>query len=182
MLCLSLALVASPAIAPAEGPPEVAPGFDTGGRTLNTIEELHQTSAPITVDPATWRLSIGGPAASRPRSLSYDELAAMPRVREAALLVCPGFFEDYAEWAGVPVADLLALAGASDDWHELSVAAVDGYPATFTRQEFDAHRLFLALEVNGQTLPKEHGFPARLVAVEIAGGRWVKWVGSIEVR
>jgi DMSO/TMAO reductase YedYZ molybdopterin-dependent catalytic subunit len=41
--------------------------------------------------------------------------------------------------------------------------------------------LFLALKVNGLVLPGEHGFPARLVAEDILGGSWVKWVKSIEV-
>ena len=42
--------------------------------------------------------------------------------------------------------------------------------------------LFVALTVNGQRLPREHGFPARLVAEGMLGDRWVKWIASIEVR
>jgi DMSO/TMAO reductase YedYZ molybdopterin-dependent catalytic subunit len=44
------------------------------------------------------------------------------------------------------------------------------------------HLIFLALKVNGVTLPKEHGYPIRLVAEDVTGGKWVKWIDSIEVK
>ena len=39
-----------------------------------------------------------------------------------------------------------------------------------------------ALNVDGVTLPKEHGYPVRLVAEDISGGKWVKRIDSIEVK
>jgi len=162
--------------------PEGFYDFSVAGRSLDTIDELGVTGSPIDVDPVTWRLAVNGAAARKPMSLSYDELAAMPRVNRVSLLICPEFFEDVAEWGGVPIADLLALAGVSPSWKEIVVTSVDGYPAVFSRAEVDAHVFFVALTVNGQVLPKEHGFPARLVAEGLLGGRWVKWIASIEVR
>jgi sulfoxide reductase catalytic subunit YedY len=161
--------------------PDGSYNFSTEGRALDAIAELGITGSPIDVDAKQWRLAVNGPAAAKALSLSYDELAAMPRVNRVSLLICPGVFEDVAEWGGVPIADLLALAGASPSWKEIVVTSVDGYPARFSREEVDTHVFFVALTVNGQTLPKEHGFPARLVAEGILGGRWVKWISSIEV-
>ena len=167
-------------------PPEPAPegpySFSVEGRPLDALSDLGITGSTIDVDPAAWRLSLTGSAAQKPTSLSYDDLAIMPRVSRVSLLICPGFFEDVAEWGGVPVVDLLALAGASPSWKEIVVTSVDGYPARFSREEVETHVLFVALTVNGQVLPGEHGYPARLVAEGILGGRWVKWVSSIEVR
>ena len=162
--------------------PESAYDFSVEGRSLDTIDELGITAAPIDVDRASWRLVVTGSAVRREAKLSYDELAAMPRVNRVSLLICPGFFEDVAEWGGVPVADLLALGGASPSWKEIVVTSVDGYSSLFTRRDVETHVLFVALTVNGQRLPREHGFPARLVAEGILGGEWVKWVASIEVR
>jgi sulfoxide reductase catalytic subunit YedY len=156
--------------------------FSVEGRALDTIDELGITAAPIDVDRSSWRLVVDGSAVRRQTSLSYDELAAMPRVERVSLLICPGFFEDVAEWGGVPIGHLLALAEVSPSWKEIVVTSVDGYPAFFTRAEVEAHVFFVALTVNGQTLPREHGFPARLVAESLLGGRWVKWIASIEVR
>jgi DMSO/TMAO reductase YedYZ molybdopterin-dependent catalytic subunit len=41
--------------------------------------------------------------------------------------------------------------------------------------------VFLALKVNGQILPKEHGYPLRLVMEEKEGNAWVKWVNHVEL-
>ena len=45
-----------------------------------------------------------------PLSLTYEEVLAYPAVTEVVLLICPGFFADNAEWAGVPVTTLLEEA------------------------------------------------------------------------
>ena len=161
--------------------PESAYDFSVEGRSLDALEELGITAAPIDVDPVSWRLVVTGSAVRRELKLSYDELAAMPRVNRVSLLICPGFFEDVAEWGGVPIGDLLALADVAPSWKEIVVTSVDGYPALFSRAEVDTHVFFVALTVNGQTLPRAHGFPARLVAEGLLGGRWVKWIASIEV-
>jgi DMSO/TMAO reductase YedYZ molybdopterin-dependent catalytic subunit len=162
--------------------PETVYTFSVEGRSVDRIDELGINASPIDVDPASWHLVVAGPAARREVKLSYDELSAMPRVNRVSLLICPGFFEDVAEWGGVPIEDLLALADASSSWKEIVVTSVDGYPARFSREEVATHVIFVALTVNGQTLPREHGFPARLVAEGILGGRWVKWIASIEVQ
>jgi sulfoxide reductase catalytic subunit YedY len=161
--------------------PEGTYTFSVEGRPLDSIADLGLTGSPIDVDVHAWRFQVKGPALKKPLSLTYDELAAMPRVSRVSLLICPGFFEDVAEWGGVPIAGLLALADASPSWKEIEVTSVDGYPVRFTREEVNTHVVFVALTVNGQVLPKEHGFPARLVAEGIFGGRWVKWITSIEV-
>ncbi len=166
----------------AASPPESDYDFSVIGRSLTSIDKLGITAAPIDVDSASWRLVVTGSAVRREVKLSYDELSAMPRVNRVSLLICPGFFEDVAEWGGVPIADLLSLADAAPSWKEIVVTSVDGYPALFSRAEVDTHVFFVALTVNGQTLPREHGYPARLVAEGILGGRWVKWIASIEVR
>ncbi len=44
-----------------------------------------------------------------------------------------------------------------------------------------ADGVFLAYEVNGETLPAEHGYPIRLVARHQYGNVWVKWIEHIEV-
>jgi len=41
--------------------------------------------------------------------------------------------------------------------------------------------IILALRVNGKKLPQEHGFPVRVVAEDVYGGRWVKWLRSIQI-
>jgi sulfoxide reductase catalytic subunit YedY len=59
--------------------------------------------------------------------------------------------------------------------------AGDGYSQTLSLEDATADRVFLAHEVNGETLPAEHGYPLRLVVRHQYGSKWVKWVERIEV-
>ncbi len=119
-----------------------------------------------------------------PLSLSYEDLLAMPMVKKKVLLICPGFFADYAEWEGVPVAAILDRARAKDPFQRIRFVGLDGYETSFSAEEVAGEKmalLFLALRVNGETLPSEHGFPVRLVAEDFYGGRWVKWIREIVI-
>ena len=46
---------------------------------------------------------------------------------------------------------------------------------SFPIDEIRAGKIFLAYEVNGQPLPRKHGFPLRIVAEDRYGGEWVKY-------
>jgi DMSO/TMAO reductase YedYZ molybdopterin-dependent catalytic subunit len=59
---------------------------------------------------------------------------------------------------------------------------VDGFKSSLSRKEVEGNFTILALGVNGVTLPKEHGYPLRLVAEDVTGGKWVKWIDRIEVK
>jgi len=143
---------------------------------------LHETGVARTVNVFTWRLAVEGDKVGKPLALSYRELNNMDMVSKEVTLVCPGVFTDVAEWEGVPLIDILQLAQVEDDYKQLLIEGLDGYRSVLYREDMDNHLIFLALKVNGVTLPKEHGYPIRLVAEDIAGGKWVKWINSIEVK
>ena len=64
---------------------------------------------------------------------------------------------------------------------QVSFYAIDGYQRTFPLAEVLRDGVFLALKVNGQVLPKEHGYPLRLVMEGKEGNNWIKWVNHIEL-
>jgi sulfoxide reductase catalytic subunit YedY len=157
---------------------EEAPSDDVYEATKN----LHETGVARTVNVRTWRLDVEGDKVEKPLSLSYRELNNMEMVKKEVTLVCPGFFTDVAVWQGVPLIDILEMAQIEDDYKQVLVEGLDGYRSVLQREELENHLIFLALKVNGVTLPKEHGYPVRLVAEDITGGKWVKWIDSIEVK
>ena len=156
--------------------------IDTSLLPLDSIEDLHTTGSPQKVDINTWQLEVSGPMVKNPRSLSYQDLLQMQMVRKKVILICPGFFVDYAEWEGVPLSTILEAVGVKGNYQKITFRGLDGYSSSFSRDEAEHNLLFLALKVNGKTIPEEHGFPVRLVAEDILGGRWVKWLKSIEVK
>jgi DMSO/TMAO reductase YedYZ molybdopterin-dependent catalytic subunit len=150
------------------------------GLPVSSIDELHVTGRPQTVDIASYRFSVEG-LVDNPLSLAYDDLLKAPAVTETVLLICPDFFVDNATWTGVPVAYLLKMAGIKPGANKITFVGLDGYRQTLSLDEAMSGGVFLAYTVNGVALPAEHGFPLRLVIKGQYGNLWVKWVRGIEV-
>jgi sulfoxide reductase catalytic subunit YedY len=153
---------------------------DPSGLPLTSVESLHSTGSPQNVDLATWRLTVSGSGVRTPLLLSYEDLGRMPKIKKRIILICPGFFYDYLEWEGVPLSDLLEKAGVAD-FSRVSFTSVDGYSESFKKDEVRGHLILVATKGNGEPLPRAQGFPARVVAEDIFGGRWMKYLTKIDI-
>jgi DMSO/TMAO reductase YedYZ molybdopterin-dependent catalytic subunit len=142
---------------------------------------LHTTGEAPEVNFRRWRLKVTGEKVGNPLRLTYADLAGMEQVSRNATLICTGAFTDNADWEGVPLAAVLEACEVQEDYEKITVYALDGYAAFFTRDEVETHFIILALKVNGVNLPPEHGFPLRIVAEDIPGGRWVKWIDYLQI-
>ena len=134
----------------------------------------------IAVDLGTYRLKIGGEV-NRPLSLTCEEILKLPSMTEDVLLVCPGFFANYGRWTGVHLSTLLQEAQPK---RNALLADIKGGRDKVVRIRLDSierKKIFLAYRVNGESLPKKHGFPLRLVYEEVYGDEWVKYVDEIVV-
>jgi sulfane dehydrogenase subunit SoxC len=156
------------------------------------------------VDPASWRLEVGGRVA-RPLSLSLEDLCSRPAVTRAVTMECAGNgrarLEPHivsqpwlleavgnAEWTGVPVAALLEEAGLADDAVEVLFTGLDrgveggeeqSYQRSLTLAEA-ADGPLLAFAINGEPLPPQHGFPVRLIVPGWYGMTSVKWLSRMD--
>jgi hypothetical protein len=136
------------------------------------------------VDLGEYRLVVDGPGLVSPLVLTYDELAAMPQ-REATLpIACVEGWSTTQRWSGVPLADVLARAGASPR-SAAEVVALHENPrqrrSSVSGAQADDRDTLLALRVNGEPLAPDHGFPVRLIGPNRPGVHQTKWVGRIEV-
>jgi DMSO/TMAO reductase YedYZ molybdopterin-dependent catalytic subunit len=153
---------------------------DNSTLPITPVEELHRTGQPQEYDIETYRLVVDG-LVEKPLSLSYEDLLRRPEVTETVLLICPGFFWDNATWTGTPLSSILEEAGVSPEATRVRFVAGDGYEQTLSLEQAMADGVFLAYQVNGETLPTAHGYPLRLVARYQYGSKWVKWLERIEV-
>jgi DMSO/TMAO reductase YedYZ molybdopterin-dependent catalytic subunit len=156
--------------------PAVIPGYTE----VDPSTGLHVTGTPVEVDPVTWRLEVTG-LVEHPLSLTYDEVRCLPKVQAAPVLDCPGYFQDEALWAGVPLAEVLGRAGVLAGATGVRLVAADGYTFEVELTPETLQTAFLAYELNGDTLPVLHGFPLRFVWPGHEGWNWVKWLIGIEV-
>jgi DMSO/TMAO reductase YedYZ molybdopterin-dependent catalytic subunit len=157
------------------------------------------------VDPAVWRLRVGG-RVERQLDLTLDQIRERPRRTVAVTLECAGNGRarlsprpmsqpwlveavSTAEWTGTALAPLLAESGIARDAVELVFTGADhgvekGYEHDYARSlsVADATRpeVLLAYEMNGRPLEPQHGAPLRLIAPGWYGMMHVKWLRSIE--
>ena len=156
------------------------------------------------IDARTWQLSVEGPGVEKPLSLSYDELLRLPSVTVTRFIECAGngriFFQEYqgkvakgrpwrygsyavAEWTGVALHEILERAHIKPSAVDvmptgLDAAAVERPMPVSKAMQPDT---IVAYAMNGDLLPPDHGFPARVVVPGWVGINSIKWVGKIFV-
>ncbi|HEU4666089.1 MAG TPA: molybdopterin-dependent oxidoreductase [Arthrobacter sp.] len=139
------------------------------------------------VDPATWVLKVTG-LVDREVELSFAELLAKPLVERHITIACVsnnvgGDLIGNARWLGWPVRDLLALAGPQAGADMVLSRSADGWTAGTPLEVLsDGRDALLAVGMNGEPLPLEHGFPVRLVVPGLYGYvSATKWVTQLKV-
>jgi DMSO/TMAO reductase YedYZ molybdopterin-dependent catalytic subunit len=139
------------------------------------------------VDPAAWRLEVTG-LVERELVLTYDDLLARDLVEVDATIACVsnevgGELIGTARWTGVRLADLLAEAAPTAAAEQVLGRSVDGFTAGFPLAlARDNPNALVAVAMNGETLPLQHGFPARLVVPGLFGYvSATKWLAAIEL-
>ncbi len=132
-----------------------------------------------------WTLTIDGDVENE-LTLTYDDLLEMPMIERDITLTCVsndvgGPYVGGARWLGVPLSDLLDRVKVGRDADQIFSQDVDGMtistPLDPARAQKDA---MLAVGMNGEALPREHGFPARLVIPGLYGFiSATKWISRM---
>ncbi|HVE62840.1 MAG TPA: molybdopterin-dependent oxidoreductase [Mycobacteriales bacterium] len=154
---------------------------NTGFYRIDTALEVPR------VDPDTWTLTIDG-MVDRPLRLTLADLMAMPQVEADITIACVsnevgGDLIGSARWQGVRLADLLDKAGVQPGATQLASQSVDGWTCGFpTEAARDGREALVAIGMNGELLPLQHGFPARLVVPGLYGYvSSTKWLSHIRL-
>ncbi len=140
------------------------------------------------VDPDKWTLKVTG-MVDNPISITFADLLAKPLVEHLATLCCVsnevgGNLIGNALWLGYPIRDLLAQAKPRAGADMVLSRSVDGFTAgTPLSVLTDENReSLLAVGMNGEPLPAEHGFPVRMVVPGLYGYvSATKWVEELKV-
>lgn len=145
-----------------------------------------------------WRIKLAGTAR---KNLTIDLLTLRKMSQPAGLhlMECSGNVRaahfgmlSVADWAGAKIADVLDLAGLQKPSSRLLISGFDEYPDPsetsrpgaswiFTVDELTAASSFLAINMNGANLSRDHGAPVRLVVPGWYGCTCIKWVNEIKV-
>ncbi|MEV7727918.1 molybdopterin-dependent oxidoreductase [Streptomyces sp. NPDC087917] len=145
------------------------------------------------VSADTWRLRIHGKGVDRPRTYTYADLLGRDLIERDVTLTCVsnevgGPYVGNARWLGVRLADLLREAGVrppskGGPADQLVARSVDGMTLGSPVEDvMDGRDAMLAVGMNGQPLPFEHGFPVRMLVPGLYGYvSACKWIQDIEL-
>ena len=133
-----------------------------------------------------WELKVTGMVDKELR-LSYADLLERKLVEEDITLTCVsntvgGQLTGTARWLGLPLSELLDEAGVQSGADQIVGRSVDGYTAGFPVDAAFDRPALIAIGMNGEPLPIDHGFPARLMVPGLYGYvSATKWLTEIEL-
>ncbi|MBR7838240.1 molybdopterin-dependent oxidoreductase [Actinospica durhamensis] len=161
--------------------PNTARGGFAGFYRVDTALSIPQ------VDPKSWMLRIHG-MVDRPFEISFEDLLRMPLEEHDLTLTCVsnpvgGPYCGNARWLGTPLTPLLRRAGVHAGADQILSTSTDGMTiGTPVEAVLDGRQAMLAVGMNGQALPIEHGFPCRMLVPGLYGYvSATKWVVDLEL-
>jgi len=186
-----------PLPAPAEIVPALAPDTDLSTTVANLTPIVMPNDSFYRIDTAlltpsldtdTWQLRIHG-LVEREITLDWQQLITMPMFEQYVTIACVsnevgGRLVGNAKWTGVRLRDVLALAGPTATATQMVGRSIDGWTSgTPMDWVMDPSREpMIALEMNGEPLPRAHGYPARLIIPGLYGYvSATKWLAEIEL-
>jgi DMSO/TMAO reductase YedYZ molybdopterin-dependent catalytic subunit len=184
-----------------EMPPEFFDFWITPVPHFFVRNHMHE---PSTLDASTWRLTISGEV-EKPLTLSLADLEKMPSHSVTNTLECAGNGRGFqqpkvpgiqwqrgavgtARFTGPRLHDVLKLAGLKDTGKHVMFHGLDEVPGKvppFIRsipiEKANDGDTLIATHMNGATLGKHHGFPARALVPGWIGAASCKWLSEIKV-
>ncbi len=171
-----------------------APGTLAPAITANSdfyVVTKNAVADPV-VDPTGWRLIVDGQVNS-PVQFDYRTLRMLNAVEVVKTLECISNFTaqcnlaafgcdliSTARWRGVRLSDVLDLAGGlKNDATTLAFVSIDEFSAGLPVEVVDDPETLIVYEMNGEPLPLEHGYPARLLVPGRYGMKNPKWLTAI---
>lgn len=175
----------SPVTAGADFAADGTPTFITSNTDFYRIDTALTVPMLSTQD---WSLRIHG-MVDREITLRYSDIRNRPLVEAPVTLTCVsdpvgGQYISTSNFIGVPLRDVLMEAGVHEQADQLLSTSVDGFTVgTPVDVLLDENRgALLAIGMNREPLPIEHGFPARMVVPGLYGYvSATKWVTDMEL-
>ena len=151
---------------------------------------VNYSDSPFTVsrelNQEQWRLAVTGEV-KRPMSLGWRDVLNRDSFDQVVTLECidtlPGGDSlGNATWRGISLKKLLEDAGVDEETaRDVVFRAADGYDDSIPFSRAMQDDVMLAYLMNGEKLPKAHGFPLRLIVPGLYGIKNVKWLIEIEI-
>ena len=157
--------------------------FSQSQNGLTPLSNWYVVQIGVTPTATNYILTVDGEV-ENPLQLTFDDLKKMPSVTISDTIQCvsdPYFLKANVVWTGVPLKYVLQMVKPSPSAIKVLTFGADGYTADLPMWKAMEDDTLIAYEVDGQPLPKVHGYPARLVVPRWWGYCYTKWLVRIHV-
>ncbi|MCY1140539.1 molybdopterin-dependent oxidoreductase [Actinoplanes sp. Pm04-4] len=171
-------------------PAAADPGPPVPAGLLTSNKDFYRVDTALTVpriDLGDWSLRVHG-MLGRELRVTFEDLLAMPLIERPVTMNCVsnevgGPYMGTAKWLGVPLAPLLRSLGIRAGAEQVVARSVEGMTiGTPVATLLDGRDAMLAIGMNGEPLPLEHGFPVRMLTPGVYGyAGSCKWLSSLEL-
>ncbi|GAB5077569.1 molybdopterin-dependent oxidoreductase [Arthrobacter sp. AD-310] len=184
---LRLPSPAKPAAAVPAGVQSVVPGVTPWLTPNNEFYRIDTALSVPEINADDWELRVHG-LVEQEVVLTFQDLLDADLIESHVTLTCVsnpvgGNLAGNAKWLGLPIRDVLARAKPKDGADMVLSTSIDGFSASTPLEVLqDGRDAMLAIGMNGEPLPLEHGYPVRMLVPGLYGFvSATKWVVDLEV-
>jgi DMSO/TMAO reductase YedYZ molybdopterin-dependent catalytic subunit len=153
------------------------PGQYDAGRSWPVL------TAEITpnIDTGTWMFRVEG-LVEHESTWTWDEIHALPTGTYEGAIHCVTTWSKFGmRWTGVSVDTLLAAARPMASATHVLAISNTGYTTNLPLDDVTGGRAWVAWEVDGAPLAREHGGPARLLVPHLYFWKSAKWIAGLRL-
>ena len=160
-----------------ERDPRLPPGQYDTGRSWPVLT----AEATPKIDTGSWVFTVEG-RVEQPTTWTWDEIHALPESTYSGDIHCVTTWSKLGmEWAGVSLDTLFSIARPTAEATHVVAYSHTGYTTNLPLVDVVNGRAWVAWEVDGGPLPREHGGPARLLVPHLYFWKSAKWVAGLRV-
>ena len=131
-------------------------------------------------DPDKWELNVQGEV-SNPKVFSWQDLLNLPKFGLTADFHCVTRWTKYdVRWAGVRFVDLLEIVKPKKTAKYVISCSADSYKTNSLFDEMNRENVLLAYELEGSFLPREHGWPVRVIIPHLYAWKGAKFLNGLD--
>jgi DMSO/TMAO reductase YedYZ molybdopterin-dependent catalytic subunit len=158
--------------------PRLPPGQYDSGRTWPVLT----AEVTPTLDTESWTFTVEGLVAT-PTTWTWDEIRELPGSTYTGDIHCVTTWSKLGiTFHGVAVDTLLDIAGTLPTASHVLAWSHTGYTTNLPLADLTGGRAWVAWEVDGEPLAREHGGPARLLVPHLYFWKSAKWVAGLRLR
>ncbi|HLD04877.1 MAG TPA: molybdopterin-dependent oxidoreductase [Candidatus Nanoarchaeia archaeon] len=162
-----------------KGKSEPHPGRVPPGQHLTQGFPVLDLGIQPEIDLDTWKLKITG-LVKKPEEYSLNELKKLGAQEYTKDFHCVTMWSKLdVHWTGIPFKKILDRVQPLPEWKHLIQYGAEDYSTNVPREDVERDDIFLAFELDGKPIPKEHGV-IRLIIPHLYGWKASKFLIALE--